>query len=90
MKTIKLFNGRWHDRFDPILRKSIDSHAYVGAFSKKQAVELCIQAGHKLMTMNELNVYWSHNCWGNSMNGIEPQVGVWVKRFPNEPVKRII
>ena len=81
-KKIKLFNGRW--------MKCIGDHGYIGAYSQKHAVELCIQAGYINMSLRELRVYWSKGCWGNPMNGVEPQVGVWVQETRHDPVKRII
>lgn len=66
MKNIQVFNGRWKDRM----------RGYIAAYTKKQAVELANQAGYS-MNMRELNNYWS-DCWGNAMNDVVPEVGVWV------------
>ena len=81
MKKIKIFNGRW----------GTIGHAYVGALSQKHAVELLNRIpGYGSMTLSELQNYWSKGCWGNAMNGIDPQVGVWVQEKWNDLVKRII
>jgi len=81
MKKIKIFNGRW----------GTIGHAYVGALSQKHAVELLNRiTGHGLMTLSELQNYWSKGCWGDSMNGIKIEVGVWIQDRWNKPVKRVI
>jgi hypothetical protein len=62
---------------------------YVAAKSKKQAIALLNQAyGHDIMTLHYLNTFW-HDCWGNSMNGIEPEIGVW-KTVGREPPVRVL
>jgi hypothetical protein len=81
MKKIKILNGRWQNCL---------GHAYVGCYSYKQAIELLKQAGYQFITMSEINVYWSKGCWGNAMNGIEPQIGVWFQSERDSPVKRLI
>lgn len=82
MKKIKIFNGRW----------GIHGHAYVGAYTQNHAVELLnkVHDGQGLMTLSELNNYWSKGCWGNSMDGIEPQVGVWVQDKWDDKVRRVV
>lgn len=81
-KKIKLFNGRW--------ATYMGDHGYVGAYSQKHAIELCIQAGYTNMSLCELRTYWSKGCWGRDMDGIEHQVGVWIKKTFNSPVERLI
>ncbi len=90
MKKIKIFNGTCRAKCDPITRKRTECHFYVGAYSERHAVELCIQAGEKGMSLSELRTYWSKGCWGDAMNGIEPQIGVWSVEGWNKPVKRLI
>lgn len=82
MKKIKIFNGSWGGT----------GHAYVGAYTQKQAVELLnkVPDGQGRMTLRELTIYWHKNCWGNAMNGIEPQVGVWIQDGFNSPVRKVI
>ena len=64
-KQLKKWNGRGHG-------KDYDKgHFYVAAYSKKQAVELMSEVSNKYITTNEVTNYYS-NCWGNSMDGIEP------------------
>lgn len=80
MKKLKLFNGRdWECR---------GGHLYVAAYSVKDAAELSSAAYRKIngledrtdiaaTTISEVNVYWSKGCWGNDMNSITPERGVW-------------
>lgn len=80
MKKIKILNGRWQDG---------KGHAYVGCYSYKHAIELLQQAGCRC-SMSEINNYWHKGCWGIDMNGIEPQLGVWLREDYGTPVKRLI
>jgi hypothetical protein len=82
-KTLKIWNGRdW----------KAQGHIYVAAYSKKQALELVRKAaGYEgACSMHEINVYWSAGCWGNSMDGITPEVGVWHSPdYNTKPVKLV-
>jgi len=86
MKKLKIWNGRgWgtqkYDKdgnfvSDPIGIKSCD-HAYVCAYSRAHAVRLINQVvGWQCVSDNELKNYWSEGCWGNTMEGITPEIGV--------------
>lgn len=79
MRKLKLFNGRdWDCR----------GHLYVAAYSVKDAVELINAAYRKVnhlenrldvnpTSLNEVNTYYSKGCWGNPMDGVVPERGVW-------------
>ncbi len=65
----------------------------MAAYSVKDAVDLCNQAYRKLenfedrpdinpTTASEINVYWSKRCWGNPMDGITPERGLWMQDRP--------
>lgn len=69
-KQLKIWNGRGHGNIYG------RGHIYVAAYSTKQAAELvsraCFGEEHPdLVSINELNVYYSKGAWGDSMNGIE-------------------
>ena len=97
MKALKLFNGRdWDCR---------GGHLYVAAYSIKDCAKLASEAYREVegledrpeievVTVNEIRVYWSKGCWGNSMNGIAVERGVWwtpQEHGPDkEPIKRIL
>lgn len=80
MKTLKLWNGRGFD--------CRHTHLYVAAYSVADAVRVANEAFRKLngyedrpdmsrVTAHEVRVYWSEGCWGNAMDGITPERGVW-------------
>ena len=50
---------------------------YVAAYSRADAERVIEEyAGHR-PTRSELRDYWSP-CWGNPMDGIEPERGLWL------------
>jgi hypothetical protein len=57
--------------------KGFDGRLYVAAYSKADAVRLLKEAGYATMTIGEFNTYWSKGCWGNAMEGVTPERGVW-------------
>lgn len=70
-KQLKIWNGRCHGH------KYSRHHAYVAAFSMKQATELLSMAfygnEHKdIITTHEISNYYNKNAWGNKMDGIIP------------------
>ena len=80
MKTLKIYNGSdWRHR---------GGHLYIAAYSLADAVRLVNEAYRKIhgyedrpdincVNVNYANNYWSKGCWGNSMDGITPERGVW-------------
>lgn len=64
------------DRFP----NGFDGHLYVCAYSKADAVRLLKEAGYETMSLGEFNTYWSKGCWGNPMDGIAQERGVWFQR----------
>ncbi len=70
MAKLKIWNGRSHGH------KYERHHAYVAAYSMKQAAEILSIAfygsEHKdLISTSEISKYYNKNAWGNKMNGIE-------------------
>jgi hypothetical protein len=84
-KPLKLFNGRWHSGTHGA------GHAYVAAYSKDDAVRVITEAlGYEPRgMMSELNTYWSHDCWGNTMDGITPERGLWICKPHGQPVRQV-
>lgn len=74
-KKLRLFNGR-----GDYGRNNLDGHLFVAAASKAEAVRLLKQAGYSTITIGEFNMYWSKDAWGNNMNDITPEKGVWIQR----------
>ena len=79
MKQIKLFNGRFLGT----------AHIFIGAYSQADAARILEQAGGGSRgCLNEIEVYFSKGCWGNSMKGITPERGAWVqKNYREKPVR---
>lgn len=84
MKTLKLYNGRWYE-------DGWTKHCYIAAYSRADAGRLYAQAGRGSRGVDaELRDYFSE-CWGNSMEGIKPERGLWIQEdaFQGKPVRRI-
>lgn len=86
-KTLQIWNGRGFTVWET---KIHFDHAYVCAESGAEAVKLLQKAGHTGMNYNELKNYWSKGCWGNSMDGITPEKGVWANQGHCDPVERLL
>lgn len=96
MKLLKLYNGG-----DWLCR---GGHLYVAAHSVRDACILVNEAYCKLqgyenrpdiqiLKPGEMRTYWATGCWGNAMDGITPERGVWWKphsRNNDEKVRRMI
>jgi hypothetical protein len=70
-KQLKIWNGRGHGKTYG------KGHIYVAAYSRKQAAELVSRACYgndypNNISISEIKVYYSADCWGNPMNGIIP------------------
>ena len=85
MKTLRLFNGRGLGKY---MR---GYHGFIAAYSKSDAVRVMEEAfGPGRGYMTEINVYWHHDCWGDTMSGITPVRGCWVAKEPNGKPERIL
>ena len=80
-KQLIIMNGRF-------LTRGKFVHAYVAAYSKADANRLLIEAanGHGNF-VNEINTYFSIGCWGNHMDGITVERGVWLQTENDKPIK---
>jgi len=96
-KTLKIWNGRgWgRPRYDPenihqrlpVSYEEYCDHIFVCAHSKAEAVKIVNEVGGCVST-HEIDIYWSKNCWGNQMKGIEPELGVWgIQNYGDKPVR---
>ena len=80
-KELLLMNGRWEGR----------AHVYVAAYSVADAYRMLAEvSGYNRGWRHEINVYFSKGLWGNSMDGIELERGVWVQGNYNEKPKRVL
>lgn len=64
---------------------SKDKHVNICAYSQEDALALLSEYGHS-MTLGYFRNYW-FNCWGNSMDGIEMERGIWVEFREGIPVR---
>ena len=91
-KALKLWNGRgyivcgakWHPKGEP--------HIYIAAYSRADAVRLigeCLGSEPRSAD-SELRNYFSEGCWGNPMDGITPERGIWMTRDQDRVPKRLI
>ena len=79
-KELKIWNGRGWNMRRPVDGKGVE-HVYVAAYSRADAVRLINQAaGYSAVNDAEIKNYFSDGCWGNPMDGITPERGVWVTR----------
>jgi hypothetical protein len=84
-RPLKLFNGRAigvYKHNDPKWREAgpraaHHAHAYIAAHSMADAVRLVSEYGARL-SLSELQVYWNKGCWGDTMEGIIPERGIWI------------
>lgn len=69
-KKLKIWNGRSYGR------KYERHHVYVAAYSVTEAARLvslaCFKYEDNLVPINEINVYYNKDVWGNIMDGIIP------------------
>lgn len=75
-RTLKLWNGRPYGVLPQEDWKT--AHIFVAAYSAADARRVCVEAGQSDPGANEVSKYWSAGCWGNSMDGVTPERGLWV------------
>lgn len=84
MKKLKFWNGRPYGVLPQNQWK--DRHIYIAAYSIADARRLCAEVGRD-PGQNEFKEYFA-NCWGNAMNEVNPERGVWyVEGHRGTPVK---
>lgn len=87
MAALKIWNGRgWgHVKPDGV------EHWYGCAKSGADMLRLIRQyRGNEMFSRSELKDYASPGCWGKSMEGVVPVRGLWVKRYNNQNVERVL
>ena len=82
MKTLRFWNGRPHG----ILPRTQweKSHVCIAAYSMADAGRVCVEAGLNDPGAWEIKNYFSER-WGNDMQGVTPERGVWVTRRGQPP-----
>lgn len=91
MKTLRIWNGRGHGKW------TRGGSFYIGAYSRRQAARLlCKACGHPEDDFwigrysREMKGYYAEGCWGNAMEGIAPELGLWATKSYNEKPVRIL
>lgn len=77
-KQLRLWNGRPYGVLPHSEWKN--AHVCVAAYSMEDARRVCLEAGMRDPGVREIKEYWSE-CWGNDMDGITPERGIWVTGF---------
>jgi len=88
-RRLRLWNGHvffYRVRYEEGDRERRQFHANVCAYSQKDAVALLEEFGmHE--SLYHFRGYWSP-CWGDSMDEVEPERGVWIEfERSQSPVK---
>lgn len=68
-KKLKLWNGRGY------IPKT---HLYICAHSKADAVRMLLEIYPARGWLYEINNYYSPDCWGDAMDNITPERGIWL------------
>lgn len=95
--SVKIYNGRgWNCRGE---------HLYIGAKNRSHAARLMYDAYYAFhpelnkrpiddlsfgRNCREIKDYFHEGAWGNSMEGIEPEIGVWYQEKWNDKPRRLI
>ena len=75
---LKLWNGRTYSVLAGSCRSG--AHLYIAAYSVADARRVCVEAGFNDPGASEINTYWSKGAWGNAMNGVPVERGIWIQR----------
>jgi hypothetical protein len=90
-RQLKLWNGRGiccYKSDDPAwtgLSSSREGHVYVAAYSRADVRRLVEQYCGVDPGETEIREYWSAGMWGNLMDGIEPERGLWLVNKNRDP-----
>lgn len=83
-KPLRLWNGR---PYGVLSQKEWHLHVNIAAYSIADACRVCTESGLHDPGYREIKEYWSE-CWGNNMEGIIPQRGIWTVKHGEKPTLR--
>jgi len=94
-KTLKIWNGRGmvcHKYEDKRWTSVNSSHAYICAYSRADARRVVEEYCGQLPPDSEIRDYFCEGAWGNSMEGVEHERGLWISfgnqyKAGNKPVR---
>lgn len=99
-RKLNIWNGRFitrpkNDVDVELYNKHRSIHGYVCAYSRADAARVIEEyLGYKPLGIdNEIKVYWSDGCWGRTMDGIEPERGLWIcfgEHSQDRVLKRVV
>ena len=78
-RKLKIWNGGPYGILPTKDWNNGSAHVYVAAYSIKDIGDLCQELGLKVPSRHEIASYWSKDCWGAPMEGIQVERGVWVQ-----------
>ena len=91
MKKLEIWNGRGYscrNHDDPRWKAGEYYHVYVGAYSRADARRVIEKYCGYLPPDAEIKDYFSKGCWGNTMDGVERERGLWVEfNTGTQPIK---
>ena len=86
-KTLKIWNGRsyyCYNQNDPKWEGAspgrTSGSVYAAAYSRADLRRMISQYTGQAISDSEIKVYWSEGNWGDEMEGIEPERGLWLKQ----------
>ncbi|MNJ55982.1 hypothetical protein D3C77_515080 [compost metagenome] len=86
-RVLKVWNGRsyyCHNRNDPKWEGACpgrtSGHVYAAAYSRADLRRMITEYAGLPISDYELKVYWSEGNWGDEMEGIAPERGLWLKQ----------
>lgn len=94
-KVLKLWNGRGlscRKASDPLWQNASANgsvHAFICAASRADARRVIEEYCGRLPADVELKEYFHKGCWGDSMKGVTPERGLWLRfgDFMSSPVR---
>ena len=96
-RKLRLWNGRAYccrkpsDPFWKGVPHNEGGNAYVAAYSRADVRRVIEEYTGYKPGDTEIREYWSPDCWGNAMDGITPERGLWVSKGNyNEKVTRLV
>lgn len=90
-RKLKIWNGRsyfCHNRNDPQWEGATPGHTtgsvYAAAYSRADLRRMITAYTGTPISDSEIKVYWNEGNWGNEMEGVVPERGLWLKQKAND------
>ncbi len=95
-RELKIWNGRGTEcinRADPRWKAKAHPsrvHAYVCAYSRADARRVIAEYCGRMPPDSELRNYFCEGAWGNGMEGVTPERGLWLQFDRSEKPVRVV